>query len=520
MYTTSDALATLNRYLDITDADKEIIDRTSKRGFVLNVENQRIVIFVYPLVHKQDNTKNYFDTRDSGASERAVAWNYALQNNLRYFCLGVNDSVDKYTDYIFSLECNERKIEEISGTRNGVRSGPGNQIIIRNDFIPNQPFERIQNRLGIFISAIHKDSLRTYLINYDNRPYLLDNELINLDVQEEETVTEEEEEASNILYYGVPGSGKSHEIKRRYGNDPAFIERVVFHPDYTYSDFVGQILPKTDKITGHINYPFKAGPFTRILQNAVKDPKNKYYLIIEEINRGNAPAIFGEVFQLLDRVNGESEYGISNADIADYVYGDEKKQVKIPSNLFIIATMNTSDQNVFTLDTAFKRRWKMRIIENDLSACSFKNELICGTQYSWKGFAETINDLIIEVGEGNIGSEDHRLGAYFVKREELADRNAFAEKVLMYLWNDAFKYDHDKVFKSDYKTLEQLIKGFKENLFSIFLDTLNFPVAIGAAQTQQGENTSTVANPILTRDTIEEHGEGTETVNNGTNNNR
>lgn len=170
----------------------------------------------------------------------------------------------------------------------------------------------------------------------------------------------------NVLLYGVPGCGKSHEIKTKYCNDKKYMERVVFHPDYTYSDFVGQILPKTDGVT--ISYPFTEGSFTTILRKAIHDPGHMYYLVIEEINRGNAPAIFGEVFQLLDREDGTSEYGINNFDIARCVYGAgmEEEEIKIPSNLTILATMNTADQNVFTLDTAFKRRWSLRNIKNIL----------------------------------------------------------------------------------------------------------------------------------------------------------
>ena len=277
----------------------------------------------------------------------------------------------------------------------------------------------------------------------------------------------------NVILYGVPGSGKSHEIKTHYCDDETRMERVVFHPDYTYSDFVGQIMPSS--VEGHISYPFVPGPFTRILKKAVANPEEHYFLIIEEINRGNAPAIFGEIFQLLDRENGESEYGISNTDIAFTVYGDDEHMVKIPPNLFILATMNTADQNVFTLDTAFKRRWTMRSIRNDFSECAFRDMPICGTNISWRGFAETINNLIIECGEGSLGSEDKRLGTYFVGESELQDSRAFSEKVLMYLWNDAFKYDHDKVFRSEYKTLEQLLRAFETSFFSVFLDTIVFP---------------------------------------------
>ena len=278
----------------------------------------------------------------------------------------------------------------------------------------------------------------------------------------------------NVLLYGVPGAGKSHEIKTHYCNNKRFMERVVFHPDYTYSDFVGQILPTTDE-KDRICYKFTEGPFTSILSKAIHDPNNMYYLVIEEINRGNAPAIFGEIFQLLDRKDGESEYGITNFEVSKCIYGNSTSEIKIPSNLTILATMNTADQNVFTLDTAFKRRWKMKSIENDIANCNHAESPICGTTVSWRNFAETINDKIIELGRDNISSEDDRLGAYFIQIDDLNDVDIFSEKVLMYLWNDAFKYNKEDVFNSEYRTLEELIAGFKKVRFAIFNSSLGFP---------------------------------------------
>lgn len=110
--------------------------------------------------------------------------------------------------------------------------------------------------------------------------------------------------AENVLLYGVPGVGKSKTIQRDYCNDESRMERVVFHPDYTYSDFVGQILPRVED--EKLKYVFTPGPFTKLLAKAWSNPDEKYYLIIEEINRGNAPAIFGEIFQLLDRKSAEN----------------------------------------------------------------------------------------------------------------------------------------------------------------------------------------------------------------------
>ena len=286
------------------------------------------------------------------------------------------------------------------------------------------------------------------------------------------------EGAENVLYYGVPGCGKSHTIAQRC-SDETHIERVVFHPDYTYSDFVGQILPRTDGTL--ISYPFVPGPFTRILKNSYDNPSEQWFLVVEEINRGNAPAIFGDIFQLLDRNRdakkgkiGESQYSISNFDIAKWVYDDENRKVRLPSNLYILATMNTADQNVFTLDTAFKRRWLMKCIKNDISSAEHAQSPICGEAITWERFATVINAKIIELNETNLNGEDTRLGAYFVTPPELEDASIFAEKVLMYLWNDAFKYERDKVFKPEYKTLEDLIVGFETVKFSVFKDSINF----------------------------------------------
>lgn len=273
--------------------------------------------------------------------------------------------------------------------------------------------------------------------------------------------------AANIILYGVPGAGKSHMIKKNYCSDEKYIERVVFHPDYTYSDFVGQILPRVDG--DKLKYEFTPGPFTKILKKAQDDPGNKYYLIVEEINRGNAPAIFGEIFQLLDRISdddkdvvdsliGESLYGITNYDIAKHVYKNENHMVKIPSNLYILATMNTADQNVFTLDTAFQRRWDMKMIRNYIPMDA--DLRIEDTDITWGAFASIINELVINYSSEMMSSEDKRLGAYFVKKNQLSVEK-FSEKVLKYLWDDAFKMDRYEVFKEEFKSLEDVINTYE-----------------------------------------------------------
>lgn len=275
--------------------------------------------------------------------------------------------------------------------------------------------------------------------------------------------------AENVLLYGVPGVGKSHEIQAKYCDDPERMERVVFHPDYTYSDFVGQILPKVEN--GKLKYEFTAGPFTTLLAKAWNNPGKEYYLVIEEINRGNAPAIFGEIFQLLDRKTedshrynpseyGESEYSITNSDIATAVFGDPEEKIRIPSNMWILATMNTADQNVFTLDTAFQRRWKLHHMKNDVMSAGHSKAKIEGSEIEWGTFASVINEMVTDYSLEMMSSEDKRLGAYFVKKNELSEEE-FPEKVLKYLWDDAFKMKKDAVFDDKFKSLETIIETYE-----------------------------------------------------------
>ncbi|GHQ19572.1 hypothetical protein VN1215_14010 [Helicobacter pylori] len=288
----------------------------------------------------------------------------------------------------------------------------------------------------------------------------------------------------NIILYGVPGSGKSYTLQRDYCNDNSVVEKIVFYPDYSYSDFVGQIMPSVDD-SGIVSYKFNPGPFTNILKKAYHNPQIKHVLVIDEINRGNAPAIFGEIFQLLDRLKhdkdgfkkGSSEYAINNMDIANIVHSDKNASIRIPSNLWIIATMNTSDQNVFTLDTAFQRRFSMQLIENSFENVDddFKNMKILDTDITWQKFCTTINEKIAQNNEGLSSMEDKRFGVYFVNIDDLKSKENFAYKVIKYLWDDVFKFDRNIIFDTTkFNTLEAVVKNFTKEKgrtqFDIFSD--------------------------------------------------
>lgn len=295
----------------------------------------------------------------------------------------------------------------------------------------------------------------------------------------EEAIKEINEESSprNLIVYGVPGSGKSYYIKntKLRGVSENNIERITFYPEYTYYDFVGQRLPAKDG-TGLI---FEEGPFTRILKKAICDQEQKpYYLIIEEMNRGNAEAIFGDIFQLLDRnENGESEYKISNKLLEEEL-GIEK--IYLPSNLYILATINNADQNVFNFDTAFGRRWEYELIACDEINDRSENQIyelgrIKGTDEKWRDVRKKINEVILNNKDEIYNAEEKRIGLYYIDKEcltreersEEADESEyakkFANKIFRYLYLSVFKNNQDKMFKkSNDKTLEDYIAEFKK----------------------------------------------------------
>ena len=308
----------------------------------------------------------------------------------------------------------------------------------------------------------------------------------------------------NMIFFGAPGTGKSYKIEHDVIPSGMVPYRVTFYPDYYYSDFVGGLRPYNGD--NGLEYKFEPGPFAKALKDSFT---KKTYLVIEEINRGNAAAIFGDIFQLLDRKTGDSEYSVTNHDLYQYlvdngVDGLEKDKIYIPDGLVILCTMNTADQNVFVLDTAFKRRFRMEYVPIDFNSyykdgiiqesckCYLENtdifkgdsdlKEILGTDLfskvekaistspsrNWPSFAAFVNAKIDSINaiEQKI-SEDKKLGPFFVSGYELKDRKAFADKVLYYLKQDVFKYE-DNILDESYETIYDRFVNNKDDIFTIF----------------------------------------------------
>lgn len=394
------------------------------------------------------------------------------------------DILKKFTDYSEEIRKykNKKKIRTIN-------------LLLESIDDNEVPPEKI-SLIALYDAFFCKPHLNKNSNNFSNN-----NNFESLENGEEFDDSENETEAfinafDQVIFYGVPGSGKSFSIEEKTKNlNETQKIRTVFHPEYSNADFIGQIMPvlRNEKIA----YEFTPGPFSCILKKAYTNPTLNYCLIIEEINRGNAAGIFGEIFQLLDRemnsdsINyGWSKYPVNNKFINAYIREDseldvpddfsEESGICLPPNLSILATMNTSDQNVFTLDNAFQRRWDMKLIENVFGdteeEINQRNAFVdSAKQITWEKFQTAINIKIGKMSEdaGLSSMEDKRLGCWFVKAIKLGNdyiisKDLFAEKVLKYLWDDAFKFCREKVFNG-YTNLESLTRDFKgDKEFSVF----------------------------------------------------
>ena len=336
---------------------------------------------------------------------------------------------------------------------------------------------------------------------------LLDIEEINSDSLSDGSTVESRPESDtdfprNLILYGAPGTGKSYKLNQRVSHlNPHHFERVTFYSDYSYSQFVGGYRPVPVYIQGDdntkiknksnedlnrpgqptIEYTFVPGPLLRMYVESKKNPENNYLLMIEELNRADAAAVFGDFFQLLDRKSdGTSEYQIQLSKEAEEYIKDNNvdgDSISLPSNLFIWASLNSADQGVFPIDTAFKRRWEFEylplneneaVVDDCTITLAIKDESSDQRiSISWNILRKKINQKLSDIGI----QEDLMIGPFFLSTQEMRNDTAFKYKLLAYLRDDILRHQHHDFF-SVKGTLDHLIKSYDngENIFNFDLD--------------------------------------------------
>lgn len=432
----------------------------------------------------------------------------------------------QYTDKNIELKLSEVSIR---GDRKAYVNGENGRSQIKDFFIKDLHLTIENNSEDYF--GVYKSNLGKYYLYFIPRP-LYENFIKmfvsfapNVSVQASTDRPNRKNGILQQIFYGAPGTGKSHTIEEETKEEDVI--RITFHPDTDYSTFVGAykpttaLLPICDELgqpmkigatTLHkeqIVYEFVAQSFLQAYVNAWKkyDEGDKQYLVIEEINRGNCAQIFGDLFQLLDRNDyGFSDYpikadtdmkrqlqkafaglSIAQRDKVNAMYEgkDVVSQVLcgdillLPSNLYIWATMNTSDQSLFPIDSAFKRRWDWTYMPISNAEKDWIIE-VDGSKYDWWQFLEKINEKI----GSTTNSEDKKLGFFFCKAQDgVISAKTFVGKVIFYLWNDVFKdyefgdaifndedgskLSFDKFYTSegkDSKVVEEKVALFLKNL--------------------------------------------------------
>jgi hypothetical protein len=351
----------------------------------------------------------------------------------------------------------------------------GSKTIDRGDFFVSPVLKQagVINETSSYIASI------AYFLSLSNETQNL------LSSPTLETISQD---VNNVIYYGSPGTGKSHRADIETNGKE--VQKVTFHPDYDYHSFVGGYKPTMDR--DKIAYKFVPQIFSKIYVDAWKnlvsaDETKPFYLQIEEINRGNCAEIFGDLFQLLDRdKDGFSKYEVTaEEELCKYLLsekgfggnhpGIENGKLRFPNNLKIIATMNTSDQSLFPMDSAFKRRWDWIYvpIDTDCKYSDFTIQLDNSKAFEWLSFLKVINEEIFEITK----SQDKQIGNWFIDAQnsgKVISENTFVNKVLFYLWNDVFKDEENTIFKSaDGKNLTYTSffeNGTSNNLVSYILE--------------------------------------------------
>lgn len=420
---------------------------------------------------------NASDTSDFKAklSERGgfiTFSNSGRRGGIKFFQIGLDNILQTLKDILNHIEVfkNLTEYEETPWRNNGSEYFT-DPVANANSTVQTKPLFSTLSKVVMWANQPKLDDIDS------DTEICLDKEAIEITIAKLEDVADSfkplkkslniaDDNSRQQIYYGAPGTGKSHRIKEQLeGVSKENIFRITFHPDSDYSTFVGAYKPTRsqrplyglfgketvrlkdgeDLSEDIITYKFIPQAFLNAYMQAYRRPDENVYLIIEEINRGNCAQIFGDLFQLLDRDEyGVSEYTIkADADLKAFLedeMGEDNDAIKdgelcLPSNLYIYATMNTSDQSLFPIDSAFKRRWDW-----EYEPIKYKNTNwvidIQGETYSWVSFQKEINRRIFE----STSSEDKMLGDYFVNPSNgIITEKMLLNKILFYLWNDVCK---------------------------------------------------------------------------------
>ncbi|GAA3971561.1 AAA family ATPase [Mucilaginibacter dorajii] len=380
----------------------------------------------------------------------------------------------------------------------------GNDDILRNTFNLYSDVFSIEKGQLKLKNGVHTDDLGNYLIN----PEITDRNdkavFFNyFGHTKGDSSSFGKDYPYNLIIYGAPGTGKSKEVEKRSSIFGSRKKRITFYPDYSYAKFAGSYKPVTyyKKPSGDvefynsrgsefknqyilnepiIDYSFTPGPFLQALSEAFLS-ELPYLLIIEEINRANSAAVFGEIFQLLDRTEGSSDYRVMLSEEAmlhlKEKLGEKYKLIEngiyLPSNFYIWATMNSADQGVFHMDSAFKRRWNFEYLplNKNEDVRQGKSIFFGSKQYNWNSFRQIINTFLS--AECKI-PEDRLIGPFFLSEAELMDPESIKNKLLLYLRDDVLRHSHRKLFEADtFSTIIDLYDSNKNVFVQVIMDRLD-----------------------------------------------
>ena len=508
---------------------KPIFDKLiDKKHKVKNVNRIRYVdedmIIIWFTVREHSGSSSLEITTDKhNRKQLEEACKEAREKNMKFFCCAVYDTntKDKYSEmegYIVSIESFDYFLKEGQSTI----SLKSNWEEIKNNSKDIFRFNYRGN--GTSIAIIKKEKFEEYINYFDNRPYMMDGAdkkkhivFKPIEVFNYKSCKKISEWPLNLLVYGAPGTGKSNMLNEKLKDmKQENYSRITFYEDYTYAQFVGSYKPVpqyvsdsielegfTNDICGsisgeHITYKFVPGVFSEILVKAYisalttteGEEIDSYVLIIEELNRANAASVFGDLFQLLDREEKEfSKYEIKpsqeflewfNDEIRKHVDIQESiKTIQLLPNLHIWATMNSADQGVYPLDSAFKRRWGYiykdintpRPAKIELLSVENKKDIVA---YSWDEFRNGINTIIQKKFD-----EDRCIGGWYFSCDELKSVGKYSEavtqgknleelvnplvdKLFSYLRQDVFRNNPKEFFNDDYLNMSKVRKALNE----------------------------------------------------------